>query len=641
VDHDAREPWGRAVVPPGAATCEVRVTWASARYPLLVDPAWTTTGALTDARRRHGAVTLSTGRVFAVGGTGQPSNAAQTPIASTELYDPKTGTWAGGAPLPTARVGHTTTVLADHRVLVAGGEIVTAGNQAATATTLFYDPVAAKWTPGPDMTVAATGGKAVLLTNNRVLVTENSAAQELDPSGAGGAGSWISTPTIPLDTAEYVLAAGPASVGKAILAGGWHFATLGYIYQSSYVLYDIAAHTWTKSPNSMKAARAKHSAAVLPNGSVLVAGGENGGTVPIDSAEIYDWATDTWSTTGTLTTGRSNASLVLLPNGFALLAGGVGLTTELFAPSGPSAGTWLPGGDMTDARFDFPLVVLPSGQAVAVGGDNGSGALGSTEVFGVATSKACVDDGQCLSGHCADGVCCDTACDGDCMACSAAAKGAGADGTCEAVAKGRDPHAKCGASDVATCGAAGQGCDGAGACVKYGAETQCRPKQCTGGAETTSVCDGKGGCQPHGTSCGAYACGGDSCKQSCSGDTDCASGTTCDTTATPPACVSATRCASDHEQQNPDGTTSDCGAYRCLGVACVNRCGSVDDCLAGYVCDKDAHCVVAGGGTPSSSGGCAIATSARTGDGEGAGGMAWGIASIALGFGARLRRRRR
>ena len=599
VDRDPREPWGRAVVPPGAPSCAVRVRWASTSYPLLVDPSWTTTGALAQKRRRHAAVMLSTGRVLAMGGTEQLSNDGNTPLATSELYDPASGTWAAGAPLPVARVGHTATALKDGRVVVAGGEIVTATDQSPTDTSVFYAPATAKWSAGPTMTLAMAGHKAALLPNGKVLALLTNSPQELDPAGAG---SWSATPKLPISNVEYEIVVSPPAIGKVLVSGGYLFGTLGYIYQTSYAIYDVAARTWTKGQGAMKAARARHAAVLLPGGNALITGGVNGGTAPENSAEIYDWTSDTWSTAGTMALGRSYASAILLGNGYPLVAGGASASTELFVPA---TGAWSPGGDMSQARASFPLVGLPSGQALAVGGEAAGEALASTELFGVATGKACASDGQCLSSHCADGVCCGGACDGSCVACSAAAKGGGTDGTCEPVMRGGDPRAKCAASKPETCGASGMGCDGAGQCLRYGAETECRPRTCTAGAETRSACDGAGSCQAHGTGCGAYVCAGDACNGTCDADADCASGYTCDQGAH--ACVSTTRCASDHQQQNPDGSTTDCGAYRCLGVACVARCGSVDECLVGYVCDKDAHCVVPPTSAAADAGGCAIA----------------------------------
>ena len=64
-----------------------------------------------------------------------------------------------------------------------------------------------------------------------------------------------------------------------------------------------------------------HSATLLPNGKVLVAGGYNGSTLA--SAELYDSASGSWTRTGSLANERDNHTATLLPNGKVLVAGGM------------------------------------------------------------------------------------------------------------------------------------------------------------------------------------------------------------------------------------------------------------------------------------------------------------------------------
>ena len=64
-----------------------------------------------------------------------------------------------------------------------------------------------------------------------------------------------------------------------------------------------------------------HTATLLPNGKVLVAGGYLE-AASLASAELYDPATGTWSATGSLATGARNHTATLLPNGKVLVAGG-------------------------------------------------------------------------------------------------------------------------------------------------------------------------------------------------------------------------------------------------------------------------------------------------------------------------------
>ena len=78
--------------------------------------------------------------------------------------------------------------------------------------------------------------------------------------------------------------------------------------------------TWS-STSSMATARKYHSATLLPDGKVLVAGGYGSSGI-LASAELYDPASGTWSSTGSMATARTDHSATLLPGGKVLVAGG-------------------------------------------------------------------------------------------------------------------------------------------------------------------------------------------------------------------------------------------------------------------------------------------------------------------------------
>lgn len=162
-----------------------------------------------------------------------------------------------------------------------------------------------------------------------------------------------------------------------------------------------------------------------------------------------------------------------------------------------------------------------SGYQCVAGACKPLGSLGTT----------CTTGSGCQSGFCVDGVCCDTACTGLCMACSAAKKGQGGDGTCGPIGAGTDPDNECAAQAKSTCGQDGM-CDGAGACGKWAQGTECLAAVCAGTSVTTaSQCDGSGTCVA-GTvqQCvPGYKCVGGGCATSCTDNTSCDIGYTCDT----------------------------------------------------------------------------------------------------------------
>ncbi len=109
--------------------------------------------------------------------------------------------------------------------------------------------------------------------------------------------------------------------GKVLVAGGQ--GPDDYLLVAE--LYDPATGAWAPT-GSLAQTRQDATATVLPSGKVLIVGGHVGGA-PRASAELYDPATGTWSSTGSLSTGRGNHAVTLLPTGKVLVLGGQGSTT--------------------------------------------------------------------------------------------------------------------------------------------------------------------------------------------------------------------------------------------------------------------------------------------------------------------------
>jgi hypothetical protein len=139
---------------------------------------------------------------------------------------------------------------------------------------------------------------------------------------------------------------------------------------------------WTPT-GSMTTARAFHTAALLPNGKVLVAGGEDGNST-LSSAELYDPDAGTFSPTGSMTAALSGNQISgLLPSGQVLVVGDHFATQlELYDPA---TGTWAgAGADDPSASRYFNAVLLNNGQVLFAGGVNGV-APGKIKVTAMAT----------------------------------------------------------------------------------------------------------------------------------------------------------------------------------------------------------------------------------------------------------------
>ena len=153
---------------------------------------------------------------------------------------------------------------------------------------------------------------------------------------------------------------------------------------------------WTVT-GAISGARLYPAAALLPDGRVLLAGGQfdAGGTAFRATAETYDPFTGLWSPTGSMGYSRSRATATLLPNGKVLVVGGIGCsasgvcvpgylpTAELYDPA---TGAWTATGSLTTARAEHTATLLLDGRVAIVGGRTSTlSYTASVEVYNPAT----------------------------------------------------------------------------------------------------------------------------------------------------------------------------------------------------------------------------------------------------------------
>ena len=117
--------------------------------------------------------------------------------------------------------------------------------------------------------------------------------------------------------------------------------------------------------------RWQHTATLLPNGKVLVAGGSNLNNNALDSAELYDPANGTWTFTGTLNTGRNQHTATLLENGMVLIAAGInsnGYRSDSAELYDPASGTWTATGSLNRGRYLHTATLLTDGTVLVAAG---------------------------------------------------------------------------------------------------------------------------------------------------------------------------------------------------------------------------------------------------------------------------------
>lgn len=139
---------------------------------------------------------------------------------------------------------------------------------------------------------------------------------------------------------------------------------------------------------SMLFARVNHTSTLLPGGKVLIAGGQKQSGDILDSAELYDPVTGTFSLTGKMSTKRFVHTATLLSNGKVLLAGGGDGTQFLFTTElyDPATGTFSPTGRTATSRYESGTVLLANGKVFVVGGSsNSSPEESSAELYNPAT----------------------------------------------------------------------------------------------------------------------------------------------------------------------------------------------------------------------------------------------------------------
>jgi hypothetical protein len=179
--------------------------------------------------------------------------------------------------------------------------------------------------------------------------------------------------------------------GKVLYAGG-RIPDGNNTRLDTAELYDPGTDSSIFTPN-MTTARSSHTATLLPNGKVLLVGGDTMPSGQTASAELFDPLSGTFAATGSMSAPRSGHTATLLSNGKVLIAGGVNcpITCSTYSSAelyDPSTGTFSPTGNLTVPRNGHTATLLTSGRVLIAGGTtDGTNAIVNAELYDPSTGQ--------------------------------------------------------------------------------------------------------------------------------------------------------------------------------------------------------------------------------------------------------------
>jgi hypothetical protein len=372
---------------------------------------FTPTGDLNVPRNFHTATLLANGKVLIVGGAIVSRVGDLEPLLSAELYDPQRGVFSLTGKLNAPIGAPTATLLNDGRVLIVGSD---ASRKCSPNIAEVYDPVTETFSKTGGTVTRQIGGWAIRLQDGRVLVaggtldcnawqTPIANPEIYDPA----TGAFTATgPFVPIQS-NYYFTGGPDVAGISLLADG-RVLIAGELNSE---LFDPVTNTFSLTSSMTVGCwggqdpplyLAGRTTTALADGRTLLTGGEHEDCGRYEKAELYDSRTEKFNAIADMTRQRDNHSATLLPDRTVLIAGGestacdprgcnfggafAGTTTSVEFYD-PITGTFAVIGNMTFPRSGHTATLLPNGTVLLAGGYGFagigmySGTFSSAEVY--------------------------------------------------------------------------------------------------------------------------------------------------------------------------------------------------------------------------------------------------------------------
>jgi hypothetical protein len=308
--------------------------------------------------------------------------------SNVQLFDPGTNQFGASETLDAPHVRGTATGLPDGTALIAGGMDGQTGDALNSATT--YDPNTGKSRPAGSLVEGRFDQHEVALSDGKVLVM-GGFSMDSDQTPLRTAEIYDPTTRQFTRTGDMVVSRGCATTvrmsdGKVLIAGGdWAYGSRATDSYVTAEVFDPGTGKFTAT-GSMSTGRDCAAGALLPDGRVLVSGGDTG-SVTVGTADVYDPKTRTFAPTGNMAIGRFSHSAIALADGRVLITGGLiepgviasvdpgilAVTDQSYLDSAelynPNTGKFTKIGPMLSRRVGHTATLLEDGRVLLAGGN--------------------------------------------------------------------------------------------------------------------------------------------------------------------------------------------------------------------------------------------------------------------------------